>query len=108
MPTTTSHKLFILILPSSLTSTLPTKPLSSVESQKHPFTILFLQDHSQRVHLAVTTSMPSILDTRWKLPLHLLYTVLVICAMGLSVPRLFMKNQPRTRANTIALGFVSI
>ncbi|KAF2123026.1 hypothetical protein BDV96DRAFT_681612 [Lophiotrema nucula] len=41
---------------------------------------------------------------RFKLPLHLVQLVMIVTAMGLSVPRLFMKNQPRTRANTIALG----
>ncbi|KAF2464170.1 uncharacterized protein BDR25DRAFT_243120 [Lindgomyces ingoldianus] len=41
---------------------------------------------------------------RFKLPVHLLQLVLITFAMGLSVPRLFIKNQPRTRANTIALG----
>lgn len=42
--------------------------------------------------------------SRFKLPLHLLQVVLVTVVIGLSVPRLFMKNQPRTRASTIALG----
>ncbi|KAM0710004.1 hypothetical protein Q7P35_002366 [Cladosporium inversicolor] len=39
-----------------------------------------------------------------KTPLHIVYIILVVAAMGFSVPRLFMKGQPRTRANTIALG----
>ncbi|PPJ51939.1 hypothetical protein CBER1_09682 [Cercospora berteroae] len=43
-------------------------------------------------------------QARYKLPVQIVYIILVVVAMGLSVPRLFMKNQPRTRANTIALG----
>ncbi|KAH0364271.1 hypothetical protein KCU65_g6905, partial [Aureobasidium melanogenum] len=43
-------------------------------------------------------------NPRYKFPVHVIYVVLVALAMGLSVPRLFMKSQPRTRANTIALG----
>jgi len=46
-------------------------------------------------------------DPRIKTPVHVIYIFLVVAAMGLSVPRLFMKGQPRTRANTIALGMVS-
>lgn len=45
-------------------------------------------------------------QARYKLPVQIVYIILVVVAMGLSVPRLFMKNQPRTRANTIALGMV--
>jgi hypothetical protein len=45
-------------------------------------------------------------DPRVKTPLHIIYIIFVVAAMGLSVPRLFMKGQPRTRANTIALGMV--
>ncbi|KAF1963509.1 hypothetical protein CC80DRAFT_7846 [Byssothecium circinans] len=41
---------------------------------------------------------------RHKLPVHVAQIFLVAVAMGCSVPRLFMKNQPRTRANTVALG----
>lgn len=49
----------------------------------------------------------SILFTpRLKFPIHIIYIVLVIAAIGLSVPRLFMRNQPRTRGNTIALAMV--
>ena len=48
----------------------------------------------------------SFFSPRFMLPIHLLQLVLIAAAMGLSVPRLFMKNQPRTRANTIALGMV--
>lgn len=47
------------------------------------------------------------LNPRCKLLVHIIYIVLVALAMGLSVPRLFMNSQPRTRANTIALGMVS-
>jgi hypothetical protein len=50
----------------------------------------------------------ALFSPRVKTPLHLVYILLVVAAMGLSVPRLFMKNQPRTRANTIALGMVSL
>jgi hypothetical protein len=39
--------------------------------------------------------------------MHIIYIILVAAAMGFSVPRLFMKGQPRTRANTIALGMVN-
>ncbi|KAH6612630.1 hypothetical protein C7974DRAFT_418569 [Boeremia exigua] len=42
--------------------------------------------------------------SRFKLPLHIVTGILVVIVVGLSVPRLFMKNQPRTRAGTIALG----
>ncbi|KAF1929584.1 uncharacterized protein M421DRAFT_91437 [Didymella exigua CBS 183.55] len=42
--------------------------------------------------------------SRFKLPLHIVAGILVVIVIGLSVPRLFMKNQPRTRAGTIALG----
>lgn len=45
---------------------------------------------------------------RYKFPVHIVQLILIVAAMGLSVPRLFMKNQPRTRANTIALGMVGI
>ncbi|KZM23139.1 hypothetical protein ST47_g5620 [Ascochyta rabiei] len=42
--------------------------------------------------------------SRFKLRIHILTGILVIIVIGLSVPRVFMKNQPRTRAGTIALG----
>ncbi|KAF2630796.1 hypothetical protein BU25DRAFT_483602 [Macroventuria anomochaeta] len=45
--------------------------------------------------------------SRFKLPIHIVTGLLVIIIIGLSVPRLFMKNQPRTRAGTIALGMAS-
>jgi hypothetical protein len=48
----------------------------------------------------------AVFDPRVKTPVHVVYILLVVAAMGLSVPRLFMKGQPRTRANTIALGMV--
>lgn len=44
--------------------------------------------------------------SRFKLPLHIVTGILVVIVIGLSIPRLFMKNQPRTRAGTIALGMV--
>lgn len=49
-------------------------------------------------------SLQSFLSPRYKLSIHIVQIILVTIAIGLSVPRLFMKGQPRTRANTIALG----
>ncbi|KAE8162391.1 hypothetical protein BDV40DRAFT_300417 [Aspergillus tamarii] len=46
----------------------------------------------------------NLLDPRWKLPLHCFQIFLIVMVIGLSVPRLFMKGQPRTRASTIGLG----
>ncbi|KAF2757396.1 hypothetical protein EJ05DRAFT_388571 [Pseudovirgaria hyperparasitica] len=46
----------------------------------------------------------ALLSPKCKVPLHVVYAILTVLAIGLSAPRLFMKNQPRTRANTIALG----
>ncbi|KAF9692656.1 hypothetical protein EKO04_009349 [Ascochyta lentis] len=43
-------------------------------------------------------------SSRFKLPVHIVTGILVIIVVGLSIPRLFLKNQPRTRAGTIALG----
>ncbi|KAF2854862.1 hypothetical protein T440DRAFT_542454 [Plenodomus tracheiphilus IPT5] len=43
-------------------------------------------------------------SSRFKLHVHLLQVLLVSIAVGLSVPRLFIKNVPRTRSGTIALG----
>jgi hypothetical protein len=48
-----------------------------------------------------------IFNPRVKTLMHIIYIILVAAAMGFSVPRLFMKGQPRTRANTIALGMVN-
>lgn len=45
-------------------------------------------------------------DSRFKLPVHIIQAILITIVIGLSVPRLFMKNKPRTRASTIALGMV--
>ncbi|KNG49053.1 cytochrome p450 [Stemphylium lycopersici] len=45
-----------------------------------------------------------IFSSRFKLPIHIAQVVLVSIAVGLSVPRLFIKNVPRTRSGTIALG----
>lgn len=42
--------------------------------------------------------------TRGKLIVHIIQIILIHVAIGLSAPRIFTKNQPRTRANTIALG----
>lgn len=41
-----------------------------------------------------------------KLYIHIIELALIVIIIGFSVPRLFMKDQPRTRANTIALGMV--
>ena len=45
-------------------------------------------------------------SSRFKLQMHLLQVLLVSTAVGLSVPRLFIKNAPRGRVGTIALGMV--
>lgn len=44
---------------------------------------------------------------QYKLRIHIIQIILIHIIMGLTVPRVFMKNQPRTRATTIALGMVS-
>jgi hypothetical protein len=49
-----------------------------------------------------------IFNSKWKTPLHCLQAFLVVVVIGLSIPRLFMKGQPRTRANTIGLGMVCL
>ncbi|KAB8277097.1 hypothetical protein BDV30DRAFT_223698 [Aspergillus minisclerotigenes] len=49
----------------------------------------------------------NLFDTRWKLPLHCFQIFLIVMVIGLSIPRLFMKNQPRTRASTIGLGMAA-
>ena len=46
-------------------------------------------------------------DPKHKLKVHILQIILIHVVLGLTVPRLFMKGQPRSRANTIALGMVS-
>ncbi|KAE8381633.1 hypothetical protein BDV26DRAFT_289272 [Aspergillus bertholletiae] len=46
----------------------------------------------------------NLFDPRWKLPLLCFQIFLVITVIAITIPRLFMKNQPRTRANTIGLG----
>ncbi|PLB43220.1 hypothetical protein P170DRAFT_481166 [Aspergillus steynii IBT 23096] len=45
-----------------------------------------------------------LLSTRWKLPLHCLQILLVVIVIGLTIPRMLMKNQPRTRATSMGLG----
>lgn len=45
-------------------------------------------------------------DVRHKLKIHILQIILIHIIIGVTAPRLFMKGQPRTRANTIALGMV--
>ncbi|RAQ77164.1 hypothetical protein COH20_007427 [Aspergillus flavus] len=49
----------------------------------------------------------NLFDPRWKLPLHCFQLFLIVIVIGLSAPRLFMKNQPRTRASTIGLGMAA-
>lgn len=73
-------------------------------SSKKPKNIIRSSVSSFSIRYPVTKMY---LNPRYKLPVHVVYIVLVTLAMGLSVPRLFMKSQPRTRANTIALGMVS-
>ncbi len=46
-------------------------------------------------------------DPKHKLKVHILQIILIHVVLGPSVPRLFMKGQPRSRANTLALGMVS-
>ncbi|KIW95632.1 uncharacterized protein Z519_04217 [Cladophialophora bantiana CBS 173.52] len=43
-------------------------------------------------------------DPRYKLRVHILQIILVHVIIGVAAPRLFMKNQPRTRATTISLA----
>ncbi|KAL1793163.1 hypothetical protein ACET3X_008145 [Alternaria dauci] len=43
-------------------------------------------------------------SSRYKLQIHIAQVVLVTTAVGLTLPRLFMKNIPRSRSSTIALG----
>jgi hypothetical protein len=45
-------------------------------------------------------------SSRFKLQIHIAQVVLVTAAVGLTVPRLFVKNIPRSRSSTIALGMV--
>ncbi|KAI9037782.1 uncharacterized protein KD926_011571 [Aspergillus affinis] len=45
-----------------------------------------------------------LLETRWKLPLHCFQILLVVIVIGFTILRMFMKNQPRTRATTMGLG----
>lgn len=47
------------------------------------------------------------LDPKYKLKVHILQIILVHIVIGVSAPQLFLKGQPRTRANTIAMGMVS-
>lgn len=49
-----------------------------------------------------------LLDYRFKLPLHIVELVLIIAVCAISTVRLFLPGvTTKTRANTIALGFVS-
>ncbi|CAG5175171.1 uncharacterized protein ALTATR162_LOCUS10754 [Alternaria atra] len=45
-----------------------------------------------------------IFSSRFKFHIHIAQVVLVVAALGLTVPRLFMNNVPRSRSSTIALG----
>lgn len=48
------------------------------------------------------------LDYRFKLPLHIVEFILIVAVCAISTARLFLPGvTTRTRANTIALGFVS-
>lgn len=47
-------------------------------------------------------------DYRFKLPLHIVELILIVAVCGISTARLFLPGvTTKTRANTIALGFVS-
>lgn len=47
-------------------------------------------------------------DYRFKLPLHIVELILIIAVCAISTARLFLPGvTTKTRANTIALGFVS-
>jgi hypothetical protein len=47
-------------------------------------------------------------DYRFKLPLHIVEFILIVGVCAISTARLFLPGvTTRTRANTIALGFVS-
>ncbi|TLD18265.1 gb [Venturia nashicola] len=48
--------------------------------------------------------MPYLLSHKQKTIAHITQLLLIHVAIGCTVPRIFMKNQPRTRANTIAMG----
>ncbi|KAJ4419575.1 hypothetical protein N0V82_004878 [Gnomoniopsis sp. IMI 355080] len=45
------------------------------------------------------------LDSRFKLPVHIVELVVIVAVLAISGARLTMPGLPRTRANTIALGF---
>jgi hypothetical protein len=47
-----------------------------------------------------------IFSSRFKFHIHIAQVVLVILAIALTLPRLFITNVPRTRASTYALGMV--
>ncbi|KUI64385.1 hypothetical protein VM1G_11186 [Cytospora mali] len=49
--------------------------------------------------------MSGLLDTRFKLPIHLVELVLIVAVIAITGARLTLPGLPRTRANTIALGF---
>ncbi|ROW03117.1 hypothetical protein VMCG_05820 [Cytospora schulzeri] len=49
--------------------------------------------------------MSALLDTRFKLPIHVVELVLIVAVLAISGARLTMPGLPRGRANTIALGF---
>lgn len=50
----------------------------------------------------------ALFDPRYKLALHIVQLIFIPVAIGLSAPAIFMKNQPRTRASTIALSMVGL
>ncbi|KAI4951342.1 hypothetical protein J4E91_004051 [Alternaria rosae] len=45
-----------------------------------------------------------VFSSRFKFPIHIAQVVLVILAIALTLPRLFIANVPRTRASTYTLG----
>jgi hypothetical protein len=49
-----------------------------------------------------------VFDSQHKMPVHKLQILLIIIAIGLTVPRLFIRNPPPTRAATLALAMVHI
>ena len=66
-------------------------------------TVLSYFDKTIRMIRTMATFM-----AHYKLPLHVVMLILVHVAIGLSTPAIFFKNQPRTRASTIAIGMVTL
>ncbi|KAK7731772.1 hypothetical protein SLS53_008593 [Cytospora paraplurivora] len=49
--------------------------------------------------------MSALLNTRFKLPIHVVELVIIVAVLAISGARLTMPGLPKTRANTIAIGF---